>query len=60
MTEGSLFAGIMGFGEGFRQAGFTSVWAVEKDLGNACTVSVCKWIGERILHYEQDRQKRTA
>jgi site-specific DNA-cytosine methylase len=31
LTEGSLFAGIMGFGKGFRQAGFRNVWAVEKN-----------------------------
>lgn len=31
LTEGSLFAGIMGFGEGFRRAGFKNLWAVEKE-----------------------------
>jgi site-specific DNA-cytosine methylase len=31
LTHGSLFAGIEGFGLGFRQAGFQTVWAVEKE-----------------------------
>lgn len=31
MRLGSLFAGILGFDEGFRQAGWTPVWAVEKE-----------------------------
>lgn len=29
LTHGSLFAGIMGFGEGFRRAGLKDLWAVE-------------------------------
>lgn len=31
MTHGSLFAGIEGFGEGFRRAGFRTTWQVEKE-----------------------------
>jgi DNA (cytosine-5)-methyltransferase 1 len=31
MTHGSLFAGIEGFGEGFRRAGFRTLWQVERE-----------------------------
>lgn len=31
MTHGSLFAGIEGFGEGFRRVGFKTLWQVEKE-----------------------------
>ena len=31
ILHGDLFAGILGFGEGFRQAGMRSAWHVEKD-----------------------------
>jgi DNA (cytosine-5)-methyltransferase 1 len=31
MTHGSLFAGIEGFGEGFRRAGLRTIWQVERE-----------------------------